>query len=135
MGILSHYGKLGSSKTSKGTSAKVSGIQDVYLAVTINKNWPDFMNEVLTPFKGSEGKSGRRVSLSAPGREPIAFETLSFTEVADPATSYQFYFFRDEIYRLAIVYRGPQSAMNSELTKDAIEFSLRSLAVGNGQKK
>jgi hypothetical protein len=131
VGVLSHYHKVGSSKTS---SAKADGIQDLYLAVAINRSWPDFKNDVLASFKSSEGKAGNE-TLSAPGREPLTFETFSFTEGAEPMLSYRFYFFRDEIYRVAIGFAGPQSAMSSESTQQAIKFSLGSLVVGESQKK
>jgi hypothetical protein len=127
LGLLSHYGQGGP----KSSTAKLSGIQEVFLAVTINKNWPDFKNEVLASIKGTEGKTIRNETFSAPGRGPISFETLSFTEGGDPPMNNKFYFFRNEIYRVAIVFRGPERVMNSEAAKEAIEFSLKSLSVGD----
>jgi hypothetical protein len=135
LGVLSHYGKAGSTKSSKGSAGKLSGIQHVYLLVRINMDWSVFKNEVLASFKDSEGKTTKIITLSPPGREAITLETLAFTAGADPAMNYQFYFFRNEIYRVAIVFQGPEKTMSSEVSKEAIEVSLKSLAVGDAAKE
>jgi hypothetical protein len=134
-GVLFHYGRAPSAKSAKGSSGKLSGVQDVYLSVTINKDWSDFKKEVFASIKGSEGKTTQIKTLTAPGRQPMTFETVSFTEGSDPAMNYQFYFFRNEIYRVALVFQGPEKVMNSEMTRESIELSLKSLAVGDAAKE
>jgi hypothetical protein len=135
-GVLFHYGRTASGKSSKTASDKLSGVQDVYLAVTINKDWTEFKKQVMSSIKGAEGRGTQIKTLTAaPDREPMTYETFSFIEAGDPPMGYQFYFFHDEIYRVAIVFRGPEGAMKSEPTKEAIDFSLKSLAVGETAKK
>jgi hypothetical protein len=135
VGVLFHYAKAGSAKSAKGSAAKVSGIQDVYVARSINTDWSAFKAEVLASIKGAEGTATRIVTFSPPGREPITFETLSFTAGADPVMNYQFYFFRNETYRVAIGFQGPAKVMSSDVSKEAIELSLKSLAVGVAAKE
>jgi hypothetical protein len=128
-GILYHYPKR-SSKVSKDSDQKMTEIESVYFAVEMNKDWNDFKKRGLGPFKDVDPRNVRKVNLEVPGRPPRAFQTISFTDGTDPTWSYQFYFFQDDVYRVAIGFRGTEKALASESAKQAMEFSVKSLAVG-----
>jgi hypothetical protein len=105
-------------------------IESAYFAVEMNKDWNDFKNRALGPFKDVDPRNVRMVNLEVPGRPPRAFQTISFTDGTDPTWSYQFYFFHDDVCRVAIGFRGTEKALASEPAKQAMDFSVKSLAVG-----
>jgi len=70
------------------------------------------------------------VTLEIPSRRTRTFETMSFTYGSDPTWSYRFYFYRDDPYRVAIGFRGSEAALASDTAKQAMEHSVKTLAVG-----
>jgi hypothetical protein len=108
----------------------VSEIESVYFAVETSKDWNGFKKRALEPFMDLHSQYGQDVNLGVPGRSERKFETLNFTHGSDPSWSYQLYFFKDDVYRVAIGFRGTEKALRSETAKQAMEFSVRSLAVG-----
>jgi hypothetical protein len=133
-GILYRYPKI-SSKFSPEPGQKSSEIDSVYLAVESNKDWNDFKKRALEPFKGIESQNVRTVNLEALGRPARTFQTLSFTYGDDSSWSYQFYFFKEDPYRVAIGFRGSEKVMSSETAKQAMEFCVKTLAVGKAAGK
>ena len=130
VGILYRCPK-SSAKSLQGANAKVSEIDSAFVAVETPGNWKEFKKRVLEPFKGVDPESTRTVSLEIPGRPARTFETIAFTEGADPTWAYRFYFFRDETCRVALGFRGSESALASETARQAMEFSVKTLAVDN----
>lgn len=130
-GILHRYPKV-SSKVSPEPNQKVSDIDSFYFAVESNKDWNDFKKRALEPFKGVDSQNVSKVSMETPGRPAREFWTISFTHGEDPSWSYQFYFFKDDPYRVAIGFRGSDKVMSFETAKKAMEFSVKTLAVGKG---
>ncbi len=128
-GILYRYPKI-SSKLSPEPNQKVSEIESVSLAVETGNDWNDFKKRALSPFKDVDAQNLRRVKLEVPGRPPRDFYTVSFTHGSDPSWSYQFYFFKDDVYRVAIGFRATEKTLASENAKQAMEFSVKTLAVG-----
>jgi hypothetical protein len=132
-GILFRYPKV-SSKPPPGSNLKYSDLESAYVAVEMNKDWSDFKKRVLATFDGVDPRNVRTVSLEVPGRETRTFETIAFTSGTDPTWSYQFYFFHDDVYRVAIGFRGTDKALTSEAAKQAMEFSVKSLIVGRSER-
>jgi hypothetical protein len=130
-GILYRYPKR-SSKASKDSDQKVTEIESVYFAVEMDKDWNDFKKRALGPFKDVDPRNVRTVNLEVPGRPSRTFQTISFTDGTDPTWSYLFYFFHDDVYRVAIGFRGTEKTLASEPAKQAMDFSVKSLAVGKG---
>jgi len=128
-GILYHYPRA-SSKVSKDSNQKMTEIEGVLFAVEMNKDWNEFKRRALGPFKDVDPRNVRTVNLEVPGRPPRSFQTISFTDGVEPTWSYQFYFFHDDVYQVAIGFRGTEKALASETAKQAMEFSVKSLAVG-----
>jgi hypothetical protein len=128
VGILYHYAK-SSAKSPQNANVKVSDIESVFVAVETSKDWKEFKKRALEPFKGVDPESSRTVSLGIPGRPPRSFETMAFTDGADPSWAYRFYFFRDDNSRVALGFRGSESALASETARQAMEFSVKTLAV------
>jgi hypothetical protein len=128
-GILYRYPK-SSSKISADSNSKVSQIDSVFFAVEIDKDWNDFKKQALDPFKSVDAQNLRTLNLEVPGRAPKTFQTVSFTYGDDPSWTYQFYFFKDDVYRVAIGFRGTDKIMASENAKQAMEYSVRTLEVG-----
>jgi hypothetical protein len=133
-GILYRYPK-SSSKASAESGAKASDIDSVFLAVETDKDWNDFKKRALEPFKGVEAPNMRGVNLEVPGRPPKSFQTISFTYGDDPSWSYQFYFYKDDVYRVAIGFRGTDKVMASDAAKQAMEYSLKTLVVGKAASR
>jgi hypothetical protein len=133
-GILYRYPKI-SSKLSPEPDQKVSEIESVYLAVETGKDWNEFKKRALKPFNVIDAQNARKVTLEVPGRPSRGFETISFTHGSDPSWSYQFYFFKDDVYRVTIGFRGTDKALASETSKQAMEFSVRTLAVGRSANR
>jgi len=134
VGILNHYPK-SSSKPPKGTDAKVSEIESAYVAFETTKDRNQFKKQALEPFKSADPQATRTVNLEIPGRPARTFEMISFTDGSDPTWAYRFYFFRDEVYRVAIGFRGSEPALASETARQAMEFSVKALAVGKTAEK
>ena len=130
VGILYRYPK-SSAKSLQGANVKVSDIESALVAVETTGNWKEFKKRVLEPFKGADPESPRAVSLEIPGRPARTFETIAFTDGADPTWAYRLYFFHDQTCRAAIGFRGSESALASETARQAMEFSVKTLAVGN----
>jgi hypothetical protein len=128
LGILHRYAK-SAAKPPQGADVKVNEIESAFAVVAATKKWKDFKAEVLEPFKNVDAQSARTVSLEIPGRPPRTFETLAFTEGTDPAWEYRFYFFKGENSYVAIGFRGSEKALASETTRQAMEFSVKTLAV------
>jgi len=128
-GILYHYPKT-SSKAPKVSDSKMTEIESAFFAVEMNKDWNEFKRRALGPFKDVDPRNVRTVNLEVPGRPPRSFQTISFTDGVEPTWSYQFYFFHDDVYQVAIGFRGTEKALASETAKQAMEFSVKSLAVG-----
>jgi hypothetical protein len=129
LGILNRYHN-NFAKAPKESDAKYSEIEGVYLVAEINKDWNDFLRKSMEPFKNIDPLKAGRVELAVPGQQAREFRTLSFTDATDPVWSYQFYFYREKENCVALGFRGSEKAMNSETAKKAMEFSVKSLAVG-----
>ena len=130
VGILYRYPK-SSAKSLQGTNVKVSEIESAFVAVETTGNWKEFKKRALEPFKGADPENARTVSLEIPGRPARTFETIAFTDGADPTWAYRFYFFHDQTCHAAIGFRGSESALASETARHGMEFSVKTLAVGN----
>ena len=117
------------------SGAKPSDIDSVFFAVETDKDWNDFKKRVLEPFKGVEGQNPRTIDLEVPGRQPKTFQTISFTYGDDPSWSYQFYFYKDDVYRVAIGFRGTDKVMASDTAKQAMEYSVKTLVVGRAASR
>jgi len=128
MGILHRYPK-SAAKPPRDTNLKFSEIESVLVAVERSKNWKEFKKRVLEPFNGVEPENTRPVSLEIPGRPPRTFEKIAFTEGMDPTWTYQFYFFQDPIYHVAIGFRGSESGLASDTARQALEFCIKSLVL------
>lgn len=133
-GILHRYPKT-SSKLTPEPNQKLSEIDSAYFAVVINKDWNDFKKQALFSFQNVDPQNVRTVNLEVPGRPARVFQTISFTHGDDPSWSYQFYFFKDDSYRVAIGFRGSEKVMASENAKQAMEFSVKTLAVGKAASR
>jgi hypothetical protein len=134
LGVLYRYPKI-SSKIPLGDDAKISDLDSAYIAFETAKDWSQFKKRVLEPFKAADPQTTRPINLEIPGRPARTFETTSFTDGSDPTWAFRFYFFRDEVYRVAIGFRASEAALASETSRQAMEFSVKSLAVGKATEK
>jgi hypothetical protein len=133
-GILYRYPKSGS-KISADSNVKPSEIESVFFAVETDKDWNDFKKQALEPFKSVDLQNVRMVNLEVPGRPPKTFQTITFRYDDDPTWTYQFYFYKEDVYRVAIGFRGADKVMASDNAKQAMEYSVKTLAVGKAASR
>jgi hypothetical protein len=133
-GILYRYPKTGS-KISADSNVKPSEIDSAFFAVETDKNWNEFKKRALEPLKGVDLQNVRTVNLEVPGRPPKTFQTITFTYGDDTTWTYQFYFYKDDVYRVAIGFRGTDKVMASDNAKQAMEYSVKTLAVGKAASR
>jgi hypothetical protein len=128
-GILYRYPKSGS-KIAADSNVKPSEIDSAFFAVETDKDWNEFKKRALEPFQGVDLQNVRTVNLEVPGRPPKTFQTITFRYGDDPSWTYQFYFYKDDVYRMAIGFRGMDKVMASDNAKQAMEYSVKTLAIG-----
>jgi len=128
-GILYRYPKSGS-KIAADSNVKPSEIDSVFFAVETDKDWNEFKKRALEPFGGVDVQNVRTINLEIPGRPPKTLQTINFTYGDDPSWMYQFYFYKDDVYRMVIGFRGTDKVMASDNAKQAIEYSVKTLAIG-----
>ncbi len=133
-GILYRYPKSGS-KIAADSNVKPSEIDSAFFAVETDKDWNEFKKRALEPFQGVDLQNVRTVNLEVPGRSPKTFQTITFRYGDDATWTYQFYFFKDDVYRMAIGFRGTDKVMASDNAKQAMEYSLKTLAVGKAASR
>jgi len=133
-GILYRYPKSGS-KISVDSNVKPSEIDSAFFAVETDKDWNEIKKRALEPFKGVDLQNVPTVNLEVPGRPPRTFQTITFRYGDDPAWTYQFYFYKDDVYRVAIGFRGTDKVMASDNAKQAMEYSVKTLAVGKAASR
>ena len=64
----------------------------------------------------------------APGRDPLVFDTLGFSDGGSPPSRYFLYFYQEGDYQVAVVFRV--DAAGGTVTDQSMDYSLKSLAVG-----
>jgi hypothetical protein len=103
--------------------------QEVLVAMSADRSRDEFWNDILNAFGGVDAKNMTREIKQPLGRQPLTFDKLPFN-VSPPPTSYFVFVYEAQNVHVAIIFSVKQDKAADAEVANAMDFSLKSLAVG-----